>query len=77
MSGCDKLAVGPTHAGGTLDLLMTDVPDQVWVAVAAPILNSDRRKVFLKYQVIGMQFVVQYMIIIGVTFVLLTILLRL
>ena len=27
-SGCDQLVVGPTHArGGTLDLLMTDVPD--------------------------------------------------
>ena len=41
-SGCDKLAVGPTHAhGGTLDLLMTDVPDLVRVAVVAPIGNSD------------------------------------
>ena len=30
VSGCDKLVVGPTHArGGTLDLLMTDVPDLV------------------------------------------------
>ena len=28
VSGCDQLIVGPTHAcGGTLDLLMTDVPD--------------------------------------------------
>ena len=26
--GCDQLVVGPTHArGGTLDLLMTDVPE--------------------------------------------------
>ena len=33
---------GPTHArGGTLDLLMTDVPDLVTVAVVAPIGNSD------------------------------------
>ena len=33
VSGCDQL-VGPTHArGGTLDLLMTDVPDLVQVAV--------------------------------------------
>ena len=41
-SGCDQLVVGPTHArGGTLDLLMTDVPDLVWVAVVAPISNSD------------------------------------
>ena len=28
VSGCDQSVVGPTHArGGTLDLLMTDVPD--------------------------------------------------
>ena len=37
-----SLVVGPTHArGGTLALLMTDVPDLVWVAVLAPIRNSD------------------------------------
>ena len=43
VSGCDQLVVGPTHAcGGTLDLLMTDVPDLVRVAVVAPIGNSDQ-----------------------------------
>ena len=42
VSGCDQLVVGPTHArGGTIDLLMTDVPDLVRVAVVAPIGNSD------------------------------------
>ena len=42
VSGCDQLVVGPTHAhGGTLDLLMTDVPDLIRVAVVAPIDNSD------------------------------------
>ena len=42
VSGCDLLVVGPTHARGeTLDLLMTDVPDLVRVAVVAPIGNSD------------------------------------
>ena len=42
VSGCYQLVVGPTHAcGGTLDLLMTNVPDLVWVAVAALIGNSD------------------------------------
>ena len=42
LSGCDQLVVGPTHArGGTLDLLMTDVPDLVRVSVVAPIGNSD------------------------------------
>ena len=42
VSGCDQLVVGPTHArGGTLDLLMTDVPDSVRVAVVPPIGNSD------------------------------------
>ena len=40
--GCDQLVVGPTHArGGILDLLMTDVPDLIQVAVVAPICNSD------------------------------------
>ena len=33
--------IGRTHArGGTLDLLMTDVPDLVWVAVVAPLGSS-------------------------------------
>ena len=42
VSGCDQLVVGPTHAcGGTLDLLMTDALDLVWVADVAPIGNSD------------------------------------
>ena len=42
MSGCDQLFVGPTHAsGGILDLLMTDVPDLIQVAVVGPIANSD------------------------------------
>ena len=41
-SGCDQLVVGPTRArGGTLYLLMTDVPDLARVAVVAPIGNSD------------------------------------
>ena len=40
VSCCDQLVVGPTHArGGKLDLLMTDVPDLVRVAVLAPIGN--------------------------------------
>ena len=42
VSGCDQLVVGPTHArGGTLDLLMTDIPDLLRVAVVALIGNSD------------------------------------
>ena len=42
VSGCDQLVVGPTYArGGTLDLLMTDVPDLVRVAAVAPIGNSN------------------------------------
>ena len=42
VSGCDQLVVGPTHeCGGTLDLLMTDVPDLARVAVVVPIGNSD------------------------------------
>ena len=40
VSGCDQLVVSPTHAcGGTLELLMTDVPDKVWVTLVAPISN--------------------------------------
>ena len=39
---CDQLVVSPTHAcGGTRDLLMTDVPDLVHIAVVAPIGNAD------------------------------------
>ena len=42
MSRCDQLVVGPNHAcGGTLDLLMTDLPDLVRVAVVAPTGNPD------------------------------------
>ena len=42
VSGCDQLVVGPTHASsGTLDFLMTVVPNLVGVAVATPIGNSD------------------------------------
>ena len=42
VSGCDQLVVGQTHArSGTLDILMTDVPDLVQVAVVAPVCNSD------------------------------------
>ena len=42
VSGCDQLVVGLTHArGGILDLLMTDAPDLIQVAVVAPIGNSD------------------------------------
>ena len=42
VSGCDQLVVTPTLAcGGALDLLMSDVPDLVRVAVVAPIGNSD------------------------------------
>ena len=42
VSGCDQLVVGLTHARGRiLDLLMTDVPNLIQVAVVAPIGNSD------------------------------------
>ena len=41
VSSCDQLVIGPTHArGGTLDLRMTDVPDQVLVAIVAPLGSS-------------------------------------
>ena len=42
VSDCGQLVVSPTHATcGPLDLLMTDVPDQVRIAVVASIGNSD------------------------------------
>ena len=42
VSGCDQLVVGPTHSSReTLDLLITDVPHLVRVAVVALIGNSD------------------------------------
>ena len=47
VSSCDQLAIGPTHArGGTLDLLMTDVPYLVVVAVVAPISNSYHSSIY-------------------------------
>ena len=96
VSGCYQLVVGPSHApGGTLDLLMTDVPDLVQVSVVAPIGNSDHssllavismaqdvpnlcvsRKIILNIKLIGIQFVVQCRICPGITFGLLTMLLR-
>ena len=46
VSGCDQLVVGPTReCGGTLNLLMTNVPDLAWAAVLAPIGNSDHSSV--------------------------------
>ena len=42
VSGCDQLVIAPFHTcGGTLDLLMTDVPDLIRVAVVAPLGRSD------------------------------------
>ena len=42
VSDCNQLVVGTIHAhGGTLDLLMTYVPDLVQGSVVAPIGNSD------------------------------------
>ena len=42
VSGCDQLVVGLTHKRcGILDLVMTDVPDLIRVAVVAPIGISD------------------------------------
>ena len=42
VTGCDQLVTGPTHTrGGTLDLLMTNVPDLVRVAVEAPLGSSN------------------------------------
>ena len=45
------LSAQPYARGGTLDLLMTDVPDLVWVVVLVPIGNSDH---FSQSEVISM-----------------------
>ena len=48
VSVCDQLVIGPTHASeGILDLLMTDVPNLVWVAVVAPLGWSDHSSLLL------------------------------
>ena len=42
VSGCDQLVVGPTHIrDGTLDLLLSDVPDLLLVAVVSSLGNSN------------------------------------
>ena len=42
VTGCDQFVVDPTHErGGTLDLLVTDVPDLVRAAIVASTGNSD------------------------------------
>ena len=70
VSGCDQLAVCPTHShGGTLDLLMTDVPDLVRVAAVAPIFSWNINSIEILYAV-------QYGICPFLTVDLLTILLR-
>ena len=46
LSGCDQCIVRPTHAhGGTLDLLITDVPALARGAVVATLINSDHSSV--------------------------------
>ena len=78
------LLYSPTHArGGTLDLLITDVPALVRVVVVAPIGNSDHfslsavisvthavtvGKFSLNIRSIVIQFVVHYTICPGLTF---------
>ena len=53
VSGCDHLVIGPTRArGGTLDLLMTDVPDLVWVAVVAPLGRSDHSSLSIEISMV-------------------------
>ena len=97
VSGWDQLVVGPTRAhGGTIDLLMTDVPDLERVAVVEPIGNSHHSSLSAvismtqtvpnlsvsntinwNIKLTGIQSVEQCRIFPGVTFGLLTTLLRL
>ena len=96
VSGSYQLVICPINAdGGTLNLLMTDVPDLVWVAVVAMIGNSDHSSLsavirwLRRFQTCvlvgkfssnikstGILSVIQYRTCSGVTFGLLTILLR-
>ena len=47
VSSCGQLVTGPTHArGGTLDLLTTNVPDLVRVAVVAPLGCTDHSSLY-------------------------------
>ena len=40
-SGCNQFVVGPTHAsGGTLDLMITDVPDLARVTQINPLCRQ-------------------------------------
>ena len=56
-SGCNQLFVGSTHArGGTLDLLMTDVPDLVRVDVVSPIGNGSCLGVSFGFLIIRLRF---------------------
>ena len=89
------LLTRPVTLGGTLDLLMTDVPDTVHVAVVSPMGNSDHSpllEVILMTQavttgvligkfvsntkLIGMRFLVHYVICLGEASYLLTFLVR-
>ena len=63
VSDYDQLVVGPTDArGGTLDLLMADVPDLLRVAVVAPIGNSDHSSL---WAAISMAHAVQTCVLVG------------
>ena len=60
VSGCDQLVLGPTYVRGeTLDLLMTDVPDLVRVAVVEPIGNSAHPSLSAQAQAVQMAQAVQ------------------
>ena len=51
VSGCDQLVIGPTHArGGTLNLLMTDVPHLVQVTVVAPLSTDHSVQIIHHYR---------------------------
>ena len=82
VSDCDQLVACATHARGrTLDLLVTDVPYLVRVAVVASIGNSDHFRWVMRFQTrvlvgkfslrirsTGIQSLVEYRICPGVTF---------
>ena len=48
-AACCQLVDGPTHiAGGTLDLVLTDIPDLVKVVVGSPVGTSDHSALLME-----------------------------
>ena len=48
-SGCVQMVDGPTHiASGTLNLVLTDIPDLATIVVSSPVDTSDTSALLLQ-----------------------------